>query len=55
MVTGRDIDNAYALIIGISEYKDPEIPKLNYTHADAEGIFCDPVILIYRHFAYRCW
>ncbi len=39
MVTGEDIDNAYALIIGISEYKDPGIRRLNYTHADAESIF----------------
>ena len=34
-----DIEKAYALIIGISEYKDPGIRRLNYTHADAEGIF----------------
>ena len=39
MVTGRNIEKAYALIIGISEYKDPNIPGLKFTHADAEGIF----------------
>lgn len=39
MVMGKDIENAYALIIGISEYKDPGICRLNYTHADAEGMF----------------
>lgn len=33
------LENAYSLIIGISEYKDPRIPGLKYTHADAEGIF----------------
>lgn len=39
MAKSSDLENAYALIIGISDYKDPRIPKLNYTHADAEGIF----------------
>lgn len=38
MAGGYDLDNAYALIIGISNYKDPNIRKLNYTKADAEGI-----------------
>jgi uncharacterized caspase-like protein len=31
-------ENSYALIIGLSNYKDPRISKLNYTRADAEGI-----------------
>lgn len=39
MSKGAEIEKAYALIIGISEYKDPGIRRLNYTHADAEGIF----------------
>lgn len=39
MVTRRDIENAYALIIGISKYKDPRLPELRYTRADAEGMF----------------
>jgi hypothetical protein len=39
MAKSADIEKAYALIIGISEYKDPDIHRLNYTHADAEGIF----------------
>ncbi len=39
MAKGGDIEKAYALIIGISEYKDPDIPGLKYTHADAESIF----------------
>ncbi len=39
MTKGVDIEKAYALIIGISEYKDPNIRRLKYTHADAEGIF----------------
>ncbi len=34
-----DLENAYALIIGISNYRDKRIPKLNYTRADAEGFF----------------
>ncbi len=32
-------ENVYGLIIGISNYKDPAITKLDYTRADAEGIF----------------
>ncbi len=32
------MENTYALIIGISNYKDPNIRKLNYTRMDAEGI-----------------
>lgn len=39
MAKGSDLENAYALIIGISKYKDSRVPKLNYTRADAEGIF----------------
>lgn len=39
MEKSSDLENAYALIIGISKYKDPKIPKLNYTRADAEGMF----------------
>jgi hypothetical protein len=39
MANGADIEKAYALIIGISEYKDPGIRRLNYTHADAEELF----------------
>lgn len=39
MAKSSDLENAYALIIGISNYKDTRIPKLNYTRADAEGIF----------------
>ena len=39
MEKSSELENAYALIIGISNYKNPRIPKLNYTHADAEGIF----------------
>jgi uncharacterized caspase-like protein len=30
-------DNAYALIIGISQYQSENIRKLNYTHADAQA------------------
>ena len=30
-------DNAYALIIGISQYQNENIRKLNYTHADAQA------------------
>jgi uncharacterized caspase-like protein len=29
----------YALIIGISEYSDSRIPKLNFTHADARSFY----------------
>jgi uncharacterized caspase-like protein len=32
-------DNAYALIIGISEYQNANIRKLNYTHADAQAFY----------------
>ncbi len=39
MSKGADIEQAYTLIIGISEYQDPGIGRLNYTHADAEGIY----------------
>ncbi len=39
MAKGADLEKAYGLIIGIAEYKDPRIPGLKYTHADAEGIF----------------
>ncbi len=39
MAKSSDLESAYALIIGISKYKDPRIPRLNYTRADAEGIF----------------
>jgi formylglycine-generating enzyme required for sulfatase activity/uncharacterized caspase-like protein len=38
MVEKSPLENAFALIIGISNYKDPNIRKLNYTRADAEGI-----------------
>lgn len=38
MVEKSPLENAYAVIIGISNYKDPNIRKLNYTRADAEGI-----------------
>ncbi len=37
MTRGADIGNAYALIIGLSEYKDPDIPGLKYTHADEDS------------------
>jgi uncharacterized caspase-like protein len=39
MTKGADIEKAYALIIGISEYKDSGIRRLNYTRADAEELF----------------
>jgi hypothetical protein len=39
MVKSADIEKACALIIGISEYQDPGIRRLNYTHDDADGIF----------------
>ncbi len=32
-------DNAFALIVGISQYRDGRIPKLNYTHADAKAFY----------------
>jgi formylglycine-generating enzyme required for sulfatase activity/uncharacterized caspase-like protein len=38
MVEKSPLENAFALIIGVSNYKDPNIRKLNYTRADAEGI-----------------
>jgi|GEM_PF-4650723 len=38
MLEKPTLENAYALIIGISNYKDPNIRKLKYTRADAEGI-----------------
>jgi uncharacterized caspase-like protein len=31
--------NAFALIVGIGEYQDKRIPKLNFTHADAKGFY----------------
>ncbi len=34
-----DLENAYALIIGISKYKDLRMPPLKYARADAEGMF----------------
>ena len=37
--TNPDEKDAYALIIGISTYKDTKIPKLNYTTHDAQAIF----------------
>lgn len=39
MTNNSDLDNAYALIIGISKYRDPRIPELKFTRADAEGIY----------------
>jgi formylglycine-generating enzyme required for sulfatase activity len=39
MTINSGFENAYALIIGISKYKDPRIPELRFTRADAEGIF----------------
>jgi ribosomal protein L40E len=38
MTKGADIEKAYALIIGISEYKYPGIRRLNYTHADEDSV-----------------
>ncbi len=38
-MTNSDLENAYALIIGISKYRDPRIPELRFTRADAEGIY----------------
>ena len=32
----KNLENAYALIIGISKYMDNRISELKYTHADAE-------------------
>ena len=37
--TNQDVKDAYALIVGISTYKDAKIPKLNYTTHDAQAIF----------------
>ena len=37
--TNQDVKDAYALIVGISTYKDSKIPKLNYTTHDAQAIF----------------
>ena len=37
--TNPDEKDAYALIVGISTYKDSKIPKLNYTTHDAQAIF----------------
>ncbi|MEW6619502.1 MAG: caspase family protein [bacterium] len=34
------IKSAYALIVGIGQYSDPRIRKLDFTHADAQA-FCD--------------
>jgi uncharacterized caspase-like protein len=31
--------NSFALIVGIGQYQDERIPKLNYTHADAEAFY----------------
>ncbi len=39
MTSNSDLENAYALIIGISKYRDPRIPELRFTRADAEGIY----------------
>ncbi len=33
------LENAYVLMIGISEYKNLRIPKLRFTRADEEEIF----------------
>jgi len=32
--------NTYAIVIGISDYKDPDIPKLSFSNRDAE-VFAD--------------
>jgi len=37
--TNPDVKDAYALIVGISTYKDAKIPMLNYTTHDAKAIF----------------
>ena len=37
--TNPDEKDAYALVVGIATYKDPKIPKLNYTTHDANAIF----------------
>nr|AAU82846.1 conserved hypothetical protein [uncultured archaeon GZfos1D1] len=37
--TNPDEKDAYALIVGIATYKDPKIPKLNYTTHDAKAVF----------------
>lgn len=38
MTKGSNLENAYALIIGVSKYQDVRIPELNFTRADSEGI-----------------
>ena len=32
-------DNAFALVVGIANYQDERIPKLKYTHADAQAFY----------------
>ncbi len=39
MAEGSYLENAYALIVGISNYKDERIPKLGFTKEDADAIF----------------
>lgn len=39
MTNNSNFETAYALIIGISKYKDPRIPELRFTRADAEGMY----------------
>ena len=34
---GKSLENAYALVIGISKYLDKRISELKYTHADADA------------------
>jgi len=36
LLSHKSLENAYALIIGISKYMDKRISELKYTHADAE-------------------
>jgi hypothetical protein len=38
MADKSPLENAYAPIIGISNYRDQNIRKLKYNRADAEGI-----------------
>jgi len=33
----KNLENAYALVIGISKYQDKRITELKYTHADADA------------------
>jgi uncharacterized protein YjbI with pentapeptide repeats len=43
--------DAYAVIVGINAYADPQIPKLRYARADAEGIakvLIDPAVGRFR-------